>query len=195
MLFCLLYIVLTQEEWNEKQRAVRKPEFSWAYDGTSKTHENRFSAHQNDEEDDDDDDTVGPSLDMFFQPSNNPNKQTTITSKSFKQIHNELDNEPTYYPIDKSVFGHNAEDDADNLDNIPLPSESRTGTEIAPPPTYEYYGPSSRGQRVKENLVSVDEMQNSISKGFNNANNRNKSRQIRSFMDDDDDDDNDNDNL
>lgn len=186
MLFCLLYIVLTQEEWNEKQRAVRKPEFSWSYDGASKTHENRLPAHQNNEEDDDNDNTIGPSLDMFFQTPINPNKQTTITPKSFKQIHNELDNEPAS-PIDKSLFGHNAED-VDNLDNIPLPSEPRTGTEIAPPPTYEYYGPSSRGQRVKENFVSVDEMQNSISKGFNNANSRNKSQQIRGFVDDDGDD-------
>lgn len=184
----LLFAVLTQDEWNEKQRSARKPEFSWCYGGTS-THENRSTVHQNDDEnnDDDDNETVGPSLDMFLQPPNNPNKQTTITPKSSKQIYNELDNEPVY-PIDKSLFGHIAEDGVDNLDNIPLPSEHRTGTEIAPPPTYEYYGPSSRGQRVKDNVVSVDEMQNSISKGLNNANIRNKSKQIRGFVDDDGDD-------
>lgn len=184
MLILLLFVVLTQEEWNEKQRAERKSEFSWKYDGTS-NHKSNYENDDEDDNDDDDDEMVGPSLDMFLVP-NNPNKQSTITSKSFKRpIHNELEDEPAA----KNKPSYNDccnDDDDDELDNIPLPSEPRKGTEIAPPPTYEYYGPSGRGQKVKDNFVSVNEMQDSISKGINNANSRNKPRKIRGIVDDDD---------
>lgn len=156
----LLFIVLTQNEWNEKQRAERKSEFSWDYGG------NKAKRH-NSENDDTDEDVIGPSLDMFLT-SSNPNKQSTITSKSFKRpIHNELNDEP--------VIKNQSFNDNDDLDSIPLPSEPK-GAEIAPPPTYDYYGPSGRGQKTHENFVSVNEMQNSISKGFENAMSRNKSR-------------------
>lgn len=183
--------MLTQEEWNEKQRAERKSEFSWKYDGTlepksSLSNYQHFDGGSNEEDDDDDDDIVGPSLDMFFTPANNPNKQTTITPKSFKQpIHNELDDEPV--PTKSKPYNDTHEND-DDLDNIPLPSEPRSGIEIAPPPTYEYYGPNS-GHRPKaqDNFVSAKEMQDSISKGFNNVNNKNKPRKIRDMVDDDDD--------
>lgn len=171
--------VLTQEEWNEKQRAERKSEFSWKYDGSSLSKTTSSYSPDDSQNDDDDEDMVGPSLDMFLTP-NNPNKQTTI--KSCKQpIHNELKDEPSAATSNKSFH-----DDDDDLDNIPLPSEPKKGAEIAPPPTYEYYGPSGRGLRVQENFVSTNEMQDSISKGFENVENvKNKPRQVRGIIDDD----------
>lgn len=164
--------MLTQEEWNENQRAERKSEFSWKYDGSS-THKILSSDSPNDSENDDNnDDFVGPSLDMFMTP-NNPNKQSTI--KNFKRpIHNELNDEPS--ATKNRPFDNNDDDD---LDSIPLPSEPKKGAEIAPPPTYEYYGPSGRGPRAQDNFVSTDEMQDSISVGFKNAeNNTNKPRKL-----------------
>lgn len=191
-IICCPFTVLTQEEWNDKQRAERKSEFSWKYDGTSgpkssSSNYRHFDRASNDEDDDDDDeDMVGPSIDMFFTPANNPNKQTTITSKSFKQpIRNELDDEPVV-PT-KSKPYNDTHDTDDDLDSIPLPSEPRSGIEIAPPPTYEYYGPNSgRGPKAQDNFVSAEEMQDSISKGFNNVYNKNKPRKIRGMVDDDD---------
>lgn len=179
--------MLTQEEWNEKQRAERKTDFSWDYDDGIKAPKSTSSNNcqhidEDDQEDDDDEDMVGPSMDMFIPPSN-PNRQSTITSKSFKRyIHNELDDEPADTKNKQSY------DDSD-LDCIPLPNEPRTGTEIAPPPTYEYYGPSGRGPKVQEKLISVNEMQDSICKGFTNIKNVNKPRPVRGIVDDDDDDD------
>lgn len=174
--------VLTQEEWNEKQRAERKSEFSWKYDGSSVSKTTSSYSPDDSQNDDDDEDMVGPSLDMFFTP-NNPNKQTTI--KSCKQpIYNELNDEPSAATSKKSFYDD--DDDDDDLDNIPLPSEPKKGAEIAPPPTYEYYGPSGRGLRVQENFVSTNEMQDSISKGFENAESiKNKPRQVRGIVDDD----------
>lgn len=179
--------MLTQEEWNDKQRAERKSEFSWKYDGTSMQKSTSSNYQHFDNDDEDDNDMVGPSLDMFLTPENNPNKQTTIRSKDFKQpIHNELDNEPV--PT-KNVPFNDKYDNDDDLDSIPLPSEPRNGIEIAPPTTYEYYGPSGRGSKTQDNFVSVKEMQDSISKGFHNVNNnKNKPRKIRDMIDDDDDD-------
>lgn len=157
--FFILFLVLTQEEWNEKQRAERKSEFSWEYDSKPK--------HQNIKEEDDED-MIGPSLNMF-STQNNPNIQTTITSKSFNRlIYNELDNEPAFKA--KSSFSIN-----NDLESIPLPSEPK-GAEIAPPPTYEYYGPSGSGSKISKNFINTEEMQDSISKGFENANNRTKSQ-------------------
>lgn len=175
--------MLTQDEWNEKQRAERKFEFSWKYEGTSNHKSNSSDFENVDEDDNDDDEMVGPSLDMFLA-TNNPNKQSTITSKSFKRpIHNELEDEPVAKT--RPSYDDDSNDD-DELNNIPLPSEPRKGAEVAPPPTYEYYGPSGRGQRAKDNFVSVNEMQDSISKGISNANSRNKPRKIRGIVDDDD---------
>lgn len=168
--------MLTQDEWNEKQRAERKSEFSWNYNGptTQKSMLPNYSSVN--EEDDDDNDLVGPSLDMFL-PSDNPNKQSTITSKSFKRpIHNELDDEPS------ATKNKSFKDNGDDLDNIPLPSEPRKGTEIAPPPTYEYYGPSGRGPKLQKHFISTDDMKDSISKGLKIANSRNK--QVRDNVDD-----------
>lgn len=197
-MYTILFLVLTQEEWNDKQREERKSEFAWSYDGTSTTHKNTSIDSRNIEEDDDneeEDDMVGPSLDMFFPPPTNPNKQTTITSKSFKQpIHNELNDEPAYAknePMNYHNYNHDDndnDDDDDDLDNIPLPSEPKIGAEIAPPPTYEYYGPNDQKRKVQQNLVSVNEMQDSISQGFNNASSKNKSGRIRGIVYDDDDD-------
>lgn len=183
--------MLTQEEWNEKQRAERKSEFSWKYEGTSvqksmSSNYQHFDGGNNDEDDDDDDgDMVGPSLDMFYTPANNPNKQTTITPKSFKHpIHNEVFDEPV--PTKNKPYNDTYDND-DDLESIPLPSESRSGIEIAPPPTYEYYGPNSgRGPKAQDNFVSAKEMQDSISKGFNNVKNKKKPRKIRDTVDDDD---------
>jgi len=180
--------VLTQEEWNEKQRAERKPDFAWDYDDGLKVPKSASSNNcqrdeEEEEEEEDDDDMVGPSLDMFVAPSN-PNKQSTITSKSFKKfIHNELDDEPETTNIKPY------HDDDSDLDSIPLPTEPRKGAEIAPPPTYEYYGPSGRGPRAQDKFISSNEMQDSISKGFTNAKSMNKSRPVRGIVDDDDDDD------
>lgn len=169
----LYFLVLTQDEWNEKQRSERRPEFSWKYDGKSKYNSTDSDDHNIEEED-----IVGPSLDMFLTP-NNPNKQSTITPKGFKQpIHNELNDEPIFTKNKPSI-------DNNDLDNIPLPSEQKKGAEIAPPPTYDYYGPNSRRQKVQENFISVHEMQDSISKGFQNANSRNKPQQIKKVVDDD----------
>ncbi|XP_025208825.1 coiled-coil domain-containing protein 174 [Melanaphis sacchari] len=180
--------LLTQEEWNEKQRAERKPDFAWNYDDDTKVPKRRSNnfkhVDEDDNEDDEDDneDMVGPSLDMFIAP-NNPNKQSTITPKNFKQfIHNELDDEPTATNINPSY------DDDSHLDSIPLPTESKKGAEIAPPPTYEYYGPSGRGPKAQDNFISVNEMQDSISKGFSNVKNMNKPRSVRGIVDDDEDD-------
>lgn len=167
---------MTQDEWNEKLRAERKSEFSWSYDGST-IHKSMSSNCQSVDEDDNDDDLVGPSLDMFMQPDN-PNKQSTITSKTFKRpIHNELDDEP---PATKNKLFN---DDDDDLKNIPLPSEPRKGTEIAPPPTYEYYGPSGRGPKLQKQFVSTEDMQDSISEGLKNANSRSKPRQVRGIVD------------
>ncbi|XP_001943304.2 coiled-coil domain-containing protein 174 [Acyrthosiphon pisum] len=181
--------LLTQEEWNEKQRAERKPDFAWDYDDGMKVPKsasfNNYRPVDKDEDDEDDDDDdedmVGPSLDMFVAPSN-PNRQSTITSKSFKKfIHNELDDEPV------TTNNKPYHDDDSDLDSIPLPAEPRKGAEIAPPPTYEYYGPSGRGPKAKDNFISVNEMQDSISKGFTNAKSMNKHRPVRGIVDDDDD--------
>jgi len=181
--------VLTQEEWNEKQRAERKPDFAWNYDDSAKSSK-RVSSNNSkhvdkdeddEDEDDKDEDMVGPSLDMFVAPIN-PNKQSTITSKSFKKfIHNELDDEP-------ATTNKPYHDDDSELDSIPLPTEPRKGAEIAPPPTYEYYGPTGRGPKAQDNFISVNEMQDSISKGFTNAKSMNKPRTVRGIVDDDNDD-------
>jgi hypothetical protein len=158
--------VLTQDEWNEKQRSERKSEFSWNYNGNGKSKNNSTDSDiQNIEEEENDDDMVGPSLDMFLTP-NNPNKQSTIIPKK-QPIHNELDDEPLITKKKPLI------DDSD-LDSIPLPSEPKKGAEIAPPPTYEYYGPNSRRQKVQDNIISINEMQDSINIGFQNANIRNK---------------------
>lgn len=180
--------MLTQEEWNEKQRSDRKSEFAWNYDDTSTKHKNTSPECQSVESEDD---MVGPSLDMFMEPPNNPNKQTTITSKSFKHpIHNELNNELSYVK-NKPLFSQTVDNDIDSLESIPLPSEPRIGVEIAPPPTYEYYASNVKRPRVQNNFISADEMQDSISKGLNNANIKNKCQQIRNIVyDEDDDDDN-----
>ncbi|KAL4148371.1 hypothetical protein QTP88_002633 [Uroleucon formosanum] len=176
--------LLTQEEWNEKQRAERKPDFAWDYNEGPKVPKSVSSNNyrpddDEDDDDDDDEDMVGPSLDMFVAPSN-PNKQSTITSKSFKKfIHNELDDEP--------ATTHNKPYQDNDLDSIPLPTEQRTGAEIAPPPTYEYYGPSGRGPKAQDNFISINEMQDSISKGFTSAKSMNKHRPVRGIVDDDDD--------
>lgn len=150
-----------------------------------KSRSNNFQhVDEDDNEDDEDDneDMVGPSLDMFIAP-NNPNKQSTITSRNFKQfIHNELDDEPT------TTNNKPSYDDDSDLDNIPLPTEFKKGAEIAPPPTYEYYGPSGRGLKAQDNFISVNEMQDSITKGFSNVKNMNKPRSVRGIVDDDDDD-------
>lgn len=145
--------LLTQEEWNEKQRAERKPDFAWDYDDGPKVPKSASSNNyrtvdeDEDDEDDDDEDMVGPSLDMFVAPSN-PNKQSTITSKNFKKfIHNELDDEPA------TTNNKAYHDDDSDLDSIPLPTEPRKGAEIAPPPTYEYYGPSGRGTKTQDNFL------------------------------------------
>lgn len=177
----LLCIVLTQEEWNEKQRDERKSEFSWNYVGTS-VHKNTLDNQHSDKSNDEDDDIIGPSMDMFLTP-NNPNKQSTITPKSFKQpIHNELDDEPV---INNKSSNNDSDDD---LDSIPLPpTELRKGTEIAPPPTYEYYGPNDRGRKSQKHFISVNEMKDSIAKGFESANSTNKTRQIKGIIDDGDD--------
>lgn len=181
--------MLTQEEWNEKQRADRKSEFAWNYDGTSTKHKNTSPEYENVEEEDD---TIGPSLDIFMQAQNNPNKQTTMTSKNFKRpIHNELNDELSYIK-NKSLFNQSVDNDIDSLESIPLPSEHRIGVEIAPPPTYEYYESHVKGQRVQKNFVRADEMQDSISKGLNNANIKNKCQQIRNIVYDDDDNDDEN---
>ncbi|XP_022175590.1 coiled-coil domain-containing protein 174 [Myzus persicae] len=177
--------LLTQEEWNEKQRAERKPDFAWDYDDSVKVSKsassNNYQQDEEDDDDEDDEDMVGPSLDMFVAPSN-PNKQSTITSKSFKKfIHNELDDEPA------TTNNKPYHDDDSDLDSIPLPTEPRKGAEIAPPPTYEYYGPSGRGPKGQDNFISSNEMQDSISKGFTNAKSLNKPRTIRGIVDDDDD--------
>jgi len=183
----IIVSVLTQEEWNEKQRAERKPDFAWDYDDGPKVPKSASSNNyrtvdeDEDDEDDDDEDMVGPSLDMFVAPSN-PNKQSTITSKNFKKfIHNELDDEPA------TTNNKAYHDDDSDLDSIPLPTEPRQGAEIAPPPTYEYYGPSGRGTKAQDNFISVNEMQDSISKGFTNAKSMNKHRPVRGIVDDDDD--------
>lgn len=187
-----IVLVLTQEEWNEKQRAERKPDFAWNYDDGVKVSKNRSNNSQHVDEDDhedseeDDEDMVGPSLDMFIAP-NNPNKQSTITSKNYKQfIHNELDDEPTATNNKPSY-----DDDSDDLDSIPLPTEFKKGAEIAPPPTYEYYGPSGRGPKAQDNFISVNEMQDSISKGFSSVKSMNKPRPVRGIVDDDNDKDDD----
>lgn len=168
--------MLTQEEWNEKQRNKRKSEFSWDYD-TLKHTINLSNQHLNKNNDDNDnDDMIGPSMDLFYTP-NNPNKQSTMTSKGLKQpIRNELDDEP--------VFRNNHNND--DLDSIPLPPpESRKGVEIAPPPTYEYYGPSGRGPKLQNNFISVSKMQDSILKGYESKNNlNNKPQQIKGIIDD-----------
>lgn len=180
----IIVLVLTQEEWNEKQRAERKPDFAWDYNEGPKVPKSVSSNNyrpddDEDDDDDDDEDMVGPSLDMFVAPSN-PNKQSTITSKSFKKfIHNELDDEP--------ATTHNKPYQDNDLDSIPLPTEQRTGAEIAPPPTYEYYGPSGRGPKAQDNFISINEMQDSISKGFTSAKSMNKHRPVRGIVDDDDD--------
>lgn len=173
--------MLTQDEWNEKQRAERKSEFSWKYDDTSKNKSTLSNYQQSDS--DNDNEMVGPTLDMFLTTTNNPNKQTTIISEGHKQpIHNELDDEPA---TNNKPFNYNYDDDDDDdLDSIPLPSEPKKGAEIAPPPTYEYYGPSGRGLKMQDNFISVNEMQDSISKGFENVNSRIKSREVRSIVDD-----------
>jgi len=180
--------LLTQEEWNEKQRAERKPDFAWNYDDDMKVPKSQFNNFQhvdkddNEDDENDNEDMVGPSLDMFIA-SNNPNKQSTITSRNFKQfIHNELDDEPMV------TNNKPSNDDDSDLDNIPLPNESKKGAEIAPPPTYEYYGPSGRGPKAQDNFISVNEMQDSITKGFSNIKNINKFRSVRGVVDDDDDD-------
>lgn len=172
----LYFIVLTQDEWNDKQRSERKSEFSWNYDGKSKYNITDFDS-KNIEEEENDEDEVGPSLDMFLQ-TNNPNKQSTITQKGFKRpILNELDDEPIITKNKPSI-------DDNDLDSIPLPSEPKKGAEIAPPPTYEYYGPNSRRHKVPEDFDILNEMQDAISKGFKNANSRNKLQQIRKDLDD-----------
>jgi len=170
--------VLTQDEWNEKQRAERKSEFSWKYKDTLSNNYQRSDS----DNDDENDEMVGPSLDMFLTPPKNPNKQTTIISKGFNQpIHNELDDEPVI-TNKKPINNYNNDDD---LESIPLPSEPKKGVEVAPPPTYEYYGPSDRRLNVQDNFISVNEMKESISKGFENVNNRIKSKDVRGIVDND----------
>lgn len=176
--------VLTQDEWNEKQRAERKSEFSWSYDGSTARRSASPDRQQNVDSDDDDDDLVGPSLDMFMAPPDNPNKQSTITSKSFfkRPIHNELLDDDGPSPAtqnEPSGYGD------DSLDSIPLPSEPKRGTEIAPPPTYEYYGPSGRqGPNSQKHCVTAEDMQDSISKGLTSANTKRQPRQVRGIVDD-----------
>ncbi|XP_050436482.1 coiled-coil domain-containing protein 174 [Adelges cooleyi] len=167
--------VMTQDEWNEKQRNERQTEFAWDYGGTSKS-VNKTDQHSDEE---DDDEMVGPSLDMFTKATN-PNIQSTTSFNSFKKkpIHNELDDEPNTVK-NKSSF----DDSFDNLDNIPLPAEPKKGAEIAPPPTYEYYGPSGKGPRVVDRLVSANEMKDSISVGLNSiANSKSKHREVRGIV-------------
>lgn len=167
--------MLTQDEWNEKQRNERKSEFSWNYNYKSKNN-STDSDNQNMEEEENDEDVVGPSLDMFLT-SNNPNKQSTIIPKK-RPIHNELDDESLNTKNKPSI-------DDNDLDSIPLPSEPKKGAEIAPPPIYEYYGPNIRRQKVQENFISVNEMQDSINKGFQNANSSDKLKPIRKIVYDD----------
>lgn len=179
--------MLTQDEWNEKQRAERKSEFSWKYNDNKDTlaNKSKLSNYQHSDSDnsDGDDELVGPSPDMFFTTASNPNKQTTIKSKDFKQpIYNELDDEPA--ATNNMPFNDNYADNDDDLYSIPLPSEPRKGAEVAPPPTYEYYGPSGRGPKAQNNFINVNEMQESISKGFENANSRSKPREVRDIVDD-----------
>lgn len=153
---------------------------------------------QDDQSDDDDDqDLVGPSLDMFMAPSvSNPNRQTTAAPKSFtkRPIHNELDDD---YDDNVAPAKHSRQpcddDDDDDLNSIPLPAEPmRKGAEIEPPPTYEYYGPSDGGRgskRIGDDPLGTNEMRDSIAKGFQNADGRNKPRRVRGIVDDDGDDD------
>lgn len=196
----IFFLVLTQEEWNEKLRAERKSEYSWNYEGgdrsTTVSGRRQSSPEQGDDDEDDDDDFVGPSLDMFMAPSvSNPNRQTTVTTKSFtkRPIHNELDDDDVHDVAAAKHSRQSYDDNDDELNSIPLPAETtRKGAEIEPPPTYEYYGPSdgSRGsRRVGEDLVGANEMRDSIAKGFQNVDGRNKPRRVRGIVDDDGDDD------
>ncbi|XP_050532366.1 coiled-coil domain-containing protein 174 [Daktulosphaira vitifoliae] len=164
--------LMTQDEWNEKQRSERRTEFSWDYSETSKSVSK--SEHSSDE-----DDMVGPSLDMFTK-SNNIEEQCSVKVKNYNQpIKNELDDESNTTKS-KTMNIENY------LDSIPLPSEPKIGAEVAPPPTYEYYGPNIKCPKFSTRSINMDEMKNSILIGIEVKNNC-KTKKVKGIIDENSD--------
>ncbi|XP_055382868.1 coiled-coil domain-containing protein 174 [Condylostylus longicornis] len=153
---------MSQEQWNEKQRSMRNPEFAPPSSSSSsmsfESHPinkgpptSGFSYNSNN----DDDLDIKNANPFFFTTKKRPFQKKLFVRKNYSSkeksvsseepvgvpIHNEIpeyskDNDDDLRP--PGVSSDNDEDD----DSDNEPKEKRKGVEIPPPPTFEYYGPA-----------------------------------------------------
>lgn len=127
---------MSQEQWNEMKRAERNKEFAPP--------------------------TSSFDAEPIINEMNSFNRFTTIKPKAFKRRNAEpvanMFNEPIRNELDGNDF---PVDDYRNEDR-----SNKRGAEIAPPPTFDYYGPTSSSCRPKTHVPPNNDICSSIDAGL-----------------------------
>lgn len=137
----------TQEEWVEKQRKERKAEFA------PPTSFQRSTRKESVENDDDDYDTSSKSLYFSTKKFDFSKGKTKETINPYKR-----NNDSTEHRT--PIVNELSDDDNDDV----MDERRGKGVEIAPPPTFDYYGAGSAKKQKKEH--KKENLEDSISAGL-----------------------------
>lgn len=116
---------MSQEQWNEKKRLERNPEFAPPAAAAAVA-------------------AIPVETDFEYPDSKSFNRFTTIKPKTFKRRNAEPVGNMFNAPIRNELDGNDFPVDDDRTEEV-----KHKRTEIPPPPTFDYYGPTSSGSRSR----------------------------------------------
>lgn len=146
---------MSQAEWNEKKRAERNAEFAPVADSKSKVNPFKHKVFS----------TPPPPLP---EPPVKHFQQYSSTTPQLKRkpfVRRPIDDECPPPGVDPSEYGHIENELSDTDDQDAADGDDRKRCAIPPPPTFEYYGPTSSKQR-KPNAQTPQNIETSIAAGL-----------------------------
>lgn len=146
---------MSQAEWNEKKRAERNSEFAPVAEGKTKPNPFKYKPFSTPP-------PLPPEPPVKHFQQNSSTATPQLKKKPFTR--RPIDDECPPPGVDPSEYGRIENELSDN-DQDETSDSVRKRCEIAPPPTFEYYGPTSSKQR-KLNAQPPQNIESSIAAGL-----------------------------
>lgn len=161
---------MSQEQWNEKQREKRPQEFAPVYNAPIVAIPASFPHRNRNIQEIFEDDSAPLTPSLFFtskKPPPIPTIQKPLDPTPVP-IQNEIfdDDEEDDYVTQKRPYNDDGDDDDDVLDENDDRVPNKSGAEIAPPLTFDYYGPTSSKQPRRSGKNPREHLETSIEAGL-----------------------------
>lgn len=144
---------MSQEQWNEKKRSERNAEFAPLNLDSQTAVSHSYNRKQ---------------FEKKRTEPVNENRKKTLRRRLVKNDDDDEDDGPPgvdsseYKPIRNELSDNSSDEDSEDDDDV---DENRKGCNIPPPPTFDYYGPTSTKHR-KLNQSAPPNIENSIAAGL-----------------------------